>query len=794
MPDNVLLVTTSVNLAPLQAGMQGAAQIVRDKTAQINQDFAGTAAATTTAARGMSTTLAGTVAATEEVGAGMSRMGAVTRTEAGHSTHALKGIEEMIGVRMPRFVNRYIGSLEGVAPIMSKAFSAVIVVMVAEALLKVVDKVIDLRDKLEGTDKASRKLWDGIIEGNQKAVQEMLHLNEEHLQLREKGLTGLALIHQKTVDATDAMRAYAAEGKEAARTLEVLREVKEQLEKEAPSAWYQEYNPLLVLTAHTYANEIEKVDERIKLLEGHLGALTKRMEGLRDEKMFKLPAESKEESNKEANRVQGERIAAQKRVADAIISGEEKATKEQYELGRISSEEETNQLLNAEQEKYEVTKTYLEKKRALMEAEAKTGKSVDRAGQDAAELAEETRHLTEMATLRSSLDKRSKDEARALAEARISAEEEVTRRLYAAHQIDAHLESAILQEEENKRYAIQVAAAGKDHDVLQRLEIEHQAKIAAIKAEGDQKQGEDELRWAQERLSSAEASANQELEFSKQMDSARLKAHQESTLQWAANERVAINRWYSEQVEAINDVLRVMRNADQEGTVAYQQMLEKMKQLDQKRVTETQAVNNQVEQKYRQMATRITDALNQNLQQWITGQVTFGQMMINIWNQAVTAVIMALVRQGEQMLISAILGKLISASTVIPTKAAEASAGAFSSVMVSTPFPANMALAPTMAAAAFAQVMAMAALETGSDFIPGTGVAMLHKREMVLNAPTGDAVRNFFSSNSSVAGGHHFAPVFHIHGASDPEAVMGHIERNMDRLITRVLRRTNRTP
>jgi len=88
---------------------------------------------------------------------------------------------------------------------------------------------------------------------------------------------------------------------------------------------------------------------------------------------------------------------------------------------------------------------------------------------------------------------------------------------------------------------------------------------------------------------------------------------------------------------------------------------------------------------------------------------SFRDQLKNVWKSIASSVISQLISMGIQLLIFSALQKstaIAGASTVISAKAGETFASTFASVMSAVPFPANVILAPLLAAATVATMLA----------------------------------------------------------------------------------------
>jgi hypothetical protein len=83
----------------------------------------------------------------------------------------------------------------------------------------------------------------------------------------------------------------------------------------------------------------------------------------------------------------------------------------------------------------------------------------------------------------------------------------------------------------------------------------------------------------------------------------------------------------------------------------------------------------------------------------------------------------------------------------ITTSAGEAAAAQFADVMITVPYPENLAVAPAAAATAFAETMAFAAF-AGGGIVPSDMLALVHGGEMVLPRPISETIQNITNQGS----------------------------------------------
>lgn len=129
-----------------------------------------------------------------------------------------------------------------------------------------------------------------------------------------------------------------------------------------------------------------------------------------------------------------------------------------------------------------------------------------------------------------------------------------------------------------------------------------------------------------------------------------------------------------------------------------------------------------------------------------------GQSILNVFINLITTI----VAQWLLGFLMAIIGAKTTDKIKILGTAPVAGAYAYTSVMASVPFPANLAMAPVVAGIAKGQVVAMAASAGGYWNIPEQTIAMLHPKETVLPAWAAQRLDNMLAGGGvggGVAGG-----------------------------------------
>lgn len=143
------------------------------------------------------------------------------------------------------------------------------------------------------------------------------------------------------------------------------------------------------------------------------------------------------------------------------------------------------------------------------------------------------------------------------------------------------------------------------------------------------------------------------------------------------------------------------------------------------------------------------DTINEGLVQSIMRHQTWGQMITSIENQVVSSVISAALKH-------------IEANAMTKQSDAAAAARKMFNAGMKLPFPANLVAAPTLAAGAYATVMAF---QGGTDMVPGVGrgdivPTMLEPGEGVVPGGVMDGLRKMAASGGMAGGQHHH---HHLH-------------------------------
>jgi hypothetical protein len=139
----------------------------------------------------------------DEAGKAAVRSGTVMRMQAMESRAAFQMLGAEIGMRLPMHLSRWLSSLESVAPIMAGAFSAVMVIGLAEQIGKKLVEAIDwANDKLAGISKTTKAVADDSIAEVKRMETAWRGFLTEQGSLKSEGLEGTSKLREQLAQNT----------------------------------------------------------------------------------------------------------------------------------------------------------------------------------------------------------------------------------------------------------------------------------------------------------------------------------------------------------------------------------------------------------------------------------------------------------------------------------------------------------------------------------------------------------------------------------------------------------------
>ncbi len=797
---DTLRVTTAVDVGPIQAGFAQMGSTIKGSTAEMGESFKQLQAQFDAAVAEMQQQMGSMQARIVELETALSSAGRRGGSQMTEARHAVRGLGEEIGIHMPRFVSTYLTSLGPVASIAAAAFTPIAIVGMIEVLGQIPAAITKGINALEGWNEAAKKAFQDSLEElyrfDRALTDHQFAVERAHIT----GLTGVAKeineqrILKEEIEATKGKLDDEYAARKRARDLaEGTSGIKGLLGSSE---------------AHDRAvKEQEIADAEIKRLEADLDRLQTKL----DVSRFAMPAEIGKQARELAI---AQSDAAEKGVASRLET-EKKATADEYKLNQISLDEYVAQQKTEAAEELKINLDKIRAKRDQAYREQKeTGKpaSPALAGLGADEVSAQEKYHQQVTSIETAAGEERKRRQEALNNALVEGEkkyrlamvttqEEFTRQEYALHEIDATEETRQFIEEENNRYAAQrkaldaqlsqaQAEGEKKADVVARLnaeiltlEAEHEGKLLTIRTSGRQQETADALERGNEQLSLEEQTGNRRLQIAIQSDNRYLAAHRITLKEWRDAEHEATEQWYTDESNAINRQLALMRQLNQENTKQYRDLANKLIELDQERANKQASIdeqaNNKLLKNWQNVINQESRLLTTGLNGWIQGHETFTQSVEQMWNGMVMAVIQQMENLAaqwiEQHLIMAAAKRLFGiqeATTNVAqgtSDAARASVAAFASVMEALPFPANVSAAPGVAAAVFGEGMTIAMM--GSVGFAAEGAVLdrdrlmlAHKEEMILPAGISSGLQNLIAAGN---GGGTQAGAVHVHAGNN---------------------------
>ena len=227
---------------------------------------------------------------------------------------------------------------------------------------------------------------------------------------------------------------------------------------------------------------------------------------------------------------------------------------------------------------------------------------------------------------------------------------------------------------------------------------------------------------------------------------------------------------------------------DTKELAEWQKLQDQITAATEKGVKQRQLIQQQEALKTQQIYTQMFNSMYAPLQQftdhWLQSGQRMGVAFQRMYDQMAMAVINALLKIAAQELIGLALHKTVGAQARIDD-AKTAAAGAYKAT-VGIPYIGPI-LAPIAAGVAFA---AVAAFESGADYIPRTGMALLHEGEAVATKGENSQISKLISMSGNGGqggGGPHFTYAPNI-SAIDGASVSGMARQHSATFVRQTMR------
>ena len=223
------------------------------------------------------------------------------------------------------------------------------------------------------------------------------------------------------------------------------------------------------------------------------------------------------------------------------------------------------------------------------------------------------------------------------------------------------------------------------------------------------------------------------------------------------------------QIDALNTQQSgIDPNTSPEAAKNWQKIEDEKAQIARKAAAQREQITEQESIKNHQTYTQMFNGLEAPVQNftdyWLTHQHRMGEAAARMADQYALTVTNALIKIAAQELIGLAIHKTVGEQARLDD-AKTAAAGAYKAT-VGIPYIGPI-LAPIAAGVAFA---AVAAFEEGTDYVPRTGLAVLHEGERVSSRPENEAISHALAGGGSGANGDshfHYSPqISGIDGAS----------------------------
>lgn len=592
--------------------------------------------------------------AQKEVGASGSELGQQVSSGGREAKAEIALLGEEIGVKLPRHLRGFVSELPGVGSLLNAAFSTTAVLMLVQIFPELVEKIGDAASAMAGWDEKAKKTYDDLIEGNRKLIIEQLAMRQAQRETADMGLTGQAKYSAELKTTQENLKDVASVN---ASFLSSQQKNQEEL-KGLTTGW--------ALWKGVIWNTLDGSSERVKELNSALAGegpiieqLTAQMKKMGDEDAERRKKEADVSAQSDARSLASSQISASKSVSDAKLAAQALFFKEEYQLERISYDQEIAGLKQVENQKFEVLMASIERRKALAHREEQeTGKSsapeVTTLNAQAESAAIE--HQAKLKEIDTSASIERKHQADAVSQAQIAAElrsgeatvalaEQTATRMFVQHQIDAQQETQQLLVAENLRYEVQKEALAKRlvlaqtepqknkalvitlNSEIEALATQHESRLERIHEQGTQaalRESKLQTEFAVEQLNNEQALLRMRI------------AAQDAFYQWqAANGRISSARLIQLKQEQLAQEYRLERQAVQQQLsndnltqLEKQKLTDKLGQLDLTYFNNRAALLRQERtelQKTYDLEMKAAGAVSQYVQAWKQGAPTLQQ-------------------------------------------------------------------------------------------------------------------------------------------------------------------------
>lgn len=283
------------------------------------------------------------------------------------------------------------------------------------------------------------------------------------------------------------------------------------------------------------------------------------------------------------------------------------------------------------------------------------------------------------------------------------------------------------------------------------------------------KNREEEIRAAEEATNAISRAAQEQYEATERTIKFKVQTGRLSPQQGTQQSLAAVNQSETEQTRAASDVQsQYTPSLGGDQAIKWQAQQDKITQITQKAEQQRTQIEQQAALQQQQIQTRafsfIDNQFNQVMDKWLQGTESMSRAWTALGDNIAIAVVNGLAKAAAAELVGLTIHKSVLAEKGL-ADAKAAAKGAYQAV-VGIPYIGPV-LAPIAAATAFA---AVAAFETGADYVPSTGLAMIHEGERIIPSGQNAEITKAIAGGKGGQGGDnhfHYAPnIQGIDGAS----------------------------
>jgi len=644
------------------------------------------------------------------------------------------------------------------------AFSPAEIIGFVELLIKAADKLKEVSESMGGWDQSAQAMYDDLLKNNTELVKFNQNLEIEKLRLNEIGKGGTDKVKQEIDNNAESVKIWSKQLEDAQARLNGLTGTHDEV-RVVPEG-DAEYIEQVANKASAVGEQLKHWDENIKATQQDITQLTEKIKKATQVTGPGLGKQLGVDEVQEAISTGEQVLAAKKSLAEAERQLAVDTAHSLLEQHKITVAQSEDVELTAFAKERDATVAYLRARESLLLS-------------DSTKTAAEKKAIEETTRLQIlTAEKKYQDEI-------VKAAGNAAAKTMQALKQTAEMEKLFFETSRDLQKKSVTEQQAADKEAIESIDRKNKAFLKGIAdtaaaseefLKGEIKNAQDDEK-IQEQLIEQRYQKGQ---INQQQEIALVaKAKQAEVAAELAYEREILSLWHKDEKE-------------KEAILARISNLTKQSEL-----IETKAVTDSLkaqEQQYKQVFSQIGNAFTTNVLSMLEGTETITQGFQKMYQSLLSSLADYIAQKAEKKAEEWAIDKLFHTKSVIAETGAatgKAMTASFASVMSALPFPANVATAPAVAAAAGAQatgfgLAGLAAMFELGGIVPQDGLAYLHKDEKIIPA----------SKSGTGAGldgiGGITVVVNHSVSAVDAASFQGHIRRHSNMIaneVTRALKR-----